>query len=875
MPPVFAAIGAIGGAVGGAISGAVGAIGSFSIGGIAVGQAALQLGASLALSAIADALSPRASAGAGAGQIELRGRTISARVPISPREIVYGSVRKGGVIVFLHSTGGSDEFLHVVIVLAAHRIQSIGTVYFDGIPAIDGNGVALGRWAESVDTVEKALGGQTSNPFPALSQQTAGLWSSAHVLRGCAAISMRLRFNPDAFPAGIPAISFDMQGKNDVLDPRTGVRGYTDNAALCVSDYMSLADYGIGAAIGSETGIDSAALIAAANICDETVAIAGGSEKRYTCNGVISLSQSPRAIIQSMLTAMSGQVVYRAARWFVLAGAYRAPVVSFGPGDFDEKSFAMQTRVSMRENFNGVRGKFISPVNDWQPDDFPAYRSAVYVAEDNGEERWLDVSLPFTTSAAMAQRLAKIALEKNRRQMSVSFSGKLPLYRATAGDTVNFNFPAWEIANKPFAVQNVSFSGNGSDGARLKVVLRETSPLVYDWNASEEQIYAAAPRTDLPSAFAIAPPGTPTITEQLYVTRDGASVKALAAVSWTPAPSAFVAQYQLETRQNSGPWVVRGRTPDTNFEILDIAPGVWQFRVKAISEIGVSSEYRQTTQEIFALSQPPAQLQNVSLQTAGGLAILTWTRPSDLDVRIGGQIVIRHSISSPATWPNSVSMSTVAGAEGIAVLPLKPGTYIIRAQDSSGVYGPATFLATSGAQALAFSPLDFLQADPVFSGAKENVGVINGGLALVGTLLIDDWPNIDEVGPIDYVGGIQPSGVYTFSAGLDFGAVSLVRLRSEIVMEPLAIEDLIDARLNTIDEWLDFDGTSGAETDCYVEARFTNDDPTGSPAWSPWLRVDSSEIQARAVQSRAILTTSDFNFTPLVSQLRLYAEEVA
>jgi hypothetical protein len=73
----------------------------------------------------------------------------------------------------------------------------------------------------------------------------------------------------------------------------------------------------------------------------------------------------------------------------------------------------------MSSNFNGVRGQFVSPENDWQPDDFPAYASDVYLAEDGGERKWRDISLPFTISAAMAQRLAKIELERARRQMTV------------------------------------------------------------------------------------------------------------------------------------------------------------------------------------------------------------------------------------------------------------------------------------------------------------------------------------------------------------------------------------------------------------------------------------------------------------------------
>ena len=861
MPPVGAAIaGAFG-----AISGAVAAIGATTI-----GSFALRLGASLALSAVSRLLMPKPKGP------ELRPRTLSARQPVAPREIVYGFVRKGGVFVFMHSTGDRDQFLHLAIVLAAHPVQSIGTVYFDGVPAIEADGTPVNRWSSYIAQVEKALGNQTGNPFPQLSAAT-DIWTGAHQLRGCAAIAMRLEYNADAFPTGIPAISVDIAGKNDILDPRTGIRGYSANPALNLADYMSLADYGLNAQIGSDTGIDTASLIEAANICDEQVPLAGGgTEARYTCNGVLPLSTTPRDAIQTMLTAMAGQAVYRGSRWFILAGAYRAPQTSFGPGDFDERGVQIATRVTMRENFNGVRGQFVSPENDWQPDDFPAYRSAVYLAEDGGEERWKDITLPFTTSASMAQRLAKIELEKTRRQMSVSFSGKLQLYRATAGDTVNFNFPAWGIENKPFSVQSVQFAGDGSDGARLEVTLRETSPLVYSWDASEQEIYDAAPRTNLPSAFNIAAPQNLQATEALYVTSSGSGVRNRVTLTWLPSPSIGVADYEVSFRRlPNGDWRAAGVTSNTTIEINDFEAGPHEFRVRARSALGVTSAFVTLTQEIFGPTVEPVALENVTIQTAGGLAVLKWRQSADIDVRIGGSIVVRHTTASPATWHDSYVMDEVAGSSAIAVVPLKPGTYLVRARDSGGRYGPVSMLTASGAQALAFAPVSSLVADPVFSGTKTDLQVVDSFLTLAAGDNVDDWDDFDAIDNIDFSSLVDPAGLYEFAAGLDFGAVKRVRLRSDIRFIVSNIFDQWDDRPNMIDDWLDIDGSDGAECDVVVEVRTTDDDPAGSPEWSGWGRLDSSEIEARGLQARAQVSTQDPTFAPLIERLRVYADEVA
>ena len=847
MPFIVTAVTAIAGAISGVLA----------AGGI--GAALLRIGGTLLLSYAAQALMPKP-------QTTMQPRTVTIREPVVPRDLVYGRTRKGGVIVFLHSSGSDNKFLDLVIVLATHRVKSIGAIYFEGEVAVNAAGTAQGRWAGKV-VVEKKLGAANQTAFAGLKAALPDKWTENHRLRGCAAIRLRLTYDQDAFPGGIPNITVDIEGKDDIWDPRTQTAGYSENPALCLADYMANSTWGIGSRIGQPDGIDEMSIVEAANICDETVSLAGGgSEPRYACNGVITLSEVPKTIIEGMLSSFAGRCAFSGGFWRIHAGAWRAPDVALTSDHVREGGLTLATRVTMSSNFNGVRGQFVSPENDWQPDDFPAYSSAVYVAEDGGEQKWRDISLPFTISASMAQRLAKIELERARRQMTVRLSGKLSAWAATVGDVVTLSYARWGFAAKPFEVHGVSLDLTASgDGALLlpELVLRETSPLVYDWSASEQQIYAAAPRTALPNAYDIPAPGAPQVTEDLYVTRDGGGLKVLAKISWEAAPSGFVAAYQLQGKlAGATDWIDYGRTDGSTLEIRDIAPGAWAFRVKAISVLGVSSPWQETEVEILGLTAPPAQLENVTLQTAGGLAILKWTRSADPDVRVGGNIVIRHSKEATATWADSYSMDRVSGGEAIAVVPLKPGTYLVRAEDSGGRAGPETRVSTKGAQVLAFSTLDFLQADPGFVGLKTGLQVTGSNLTLATTTA----DGVTQVAAME--------GQYAFAAGLDLGAVKRVRLRSEIGVAALALNDRIDARTALMDTWADFDGSAGAEIDVLFEIRETDDDPAASPNWGPWGRLDNHEIEARAVQARAYLSTKDASYTPIVSQLRLYADEV-
>lgn len=204
----------------------------------------------------------------------------------------------------------------MVIAFASHRVRSIGAIYFDGEKAFEPDGTPTERYVEtaggivtaSFAEVHKRLGDPDQDAIPEMIDRLPDLWTSEHRLRGIAHIYLRLTHKLKVFPNGIPNVTADIEGKDDILDPRSGTRGYSENAALCLADYLSLPEFGLNAAIGAEHGVDADELVAAANICDEAVPLAaGGSEPRYACNGVITLSETPKTIIEGMLSAMAGK----------------------------------------------------------------------------------------------------------------------------------------------------------------------------------------------------------------------------------------------------------------------------------------------------------------------------------------------------------------------------------------------------------------------------------------------------------------------------------------------------------------------------------------------------------------------------------------
>src|SRR5690606_26025734 len=118
---------------------------------------------------------------------------------------------------------------------------------------------------------------------------------------GLTYIHAEMRYDDKAYASGTPNISAIVKGRK-VYDPRLDDYEWSDNAALCVLDYL-LSDFGLGA---SAEEIDMNSFIAAANVCDETVATLDATEKRYTCNGVVDLNDSARDVLESMLGSCAG-----------------------------------------------------------------------------------------------------------------------------------------------------------------------------------------------------------------------------------------------------------------------------------------------------------------------------------------------------------------------------------------------------------------------------------------------------------------------------------------------------------------------------------------------------------------------------------------
>lgn len=855
-------------------------------GGLTLGFSMSAFAGSLVLGAASRALSkPPAQAGGGIGSVQSQARNLSVKQAIPPRQVIAGTARVGGAITFMHVYQGI--ILNMVITLAGHQCSEISEIRFDDeVVPLDADGLAIGKYGNATVVIRKSLGDEgTAQPFPGLVLESDGKWTNDHLQMGCTKIWVRLSANPTLFPNGIPNISAIVDGAL-VYDNRDATTGFSANAALWTAHYLNNDVYGLGASYADE--IDDDDLTAAANACEEAVALAaGGTEERYQVNGAFLMSERPKDVLQRLLAAMAGKAVNTGDSWRLIAGIWYAPTVTLDE-TYLRGPVSTQVGTSGRESATGVKGVFTDPNAGWQPTDFPAIESSTYITEDGGESQWKDVDFSaFVTSATQAQRLAKIELLRIRQNLTHTAPMKLSAWGIVPGKNVSITDTQMGWSGKAFEVlESTLVIEEGENGAPILGVdhaLRETAAAIYDWSTSEEGAYDIAPNTDLPDVGVIGTPGVPVVTEELYETRDGRGVAARALVSAGESSYPFGALYQLEySVASAGAYVVLPVTRVPEWQIDDMAPGRYDFRVKAIGVTGAESNYALAdNKEILGLGAPPAVPTGVSLQIAGGTARIKLDRPTELDVLRGGRILVRFCHDGvTVSWETAFSIGEIESWPGDSTqidLPLKPGTYLVKARDSTGQESTTwAEIYTKQASVLAFSDILTIQEDSAFGGTHSGTAADSGTLTLGGVGMFDDIPDFDAVTDLDGYGGIAAQGTYTFSTATDLGTVSRVRLTSRIEGSVDNVLDLVDDRTGNIDDWLDFDGTAfgGSSADVWVELRETDDDPAGSPTWSDWKRVDASEHEARGFQYRAQLVAYDPAYRPLVTALRVTIAEV-
>jgi hypothetical protein len=382
-------------------------------------------------------------------------------------------------------------------------------------------------------------------------------------------------------------------------------------------------------------------------------------------------------------------------------------------------------------------------------------------------------------------------------------------------------------------------------------------------------------------------------------------------VGWQPV--AGVSQYRYRWRLQNGNWSTSTQQrPD--FEILDTTPAQYEIEVYSINAgLRASVLPAQLTFNVLGKTAVPADVVGVSLVPIDqASAILSWQASDELDVKIGGKVLIRHTPELVgAVWENSIEIVPAAsGNQTQKQVPLLEGTYLLKFEDDGGRRSLNATLIVADLP----TPLPRLlvqtyaedQETPPFSGNVTDMfydagldglvistGIFVDDMALPGTgndtlaqedgdpLLLQDGDQLlnegeagdwDALPSIDGVGGVLPEGEYEFGSTLDMGGVFDVNMQRRFVTRPYLPAGLWDDKIALIDTWTEVDENNLDQVNARLYVRSTADNPAATPTWSPWREFANAIVRGRGFQFKTIATSTDPSVNIIIDELGCVVE---
>ena len=796
---------------------------------------------------------------------EVVNRSTLIKSPISSRQLVYGTVKKSGTLLYASTTGSDNKYLHLVIGLASHEVQSIDKVFFNDVAInlssdIDGSGNVNTGTFNGKARIKTKLGTADQTADSDLVSDDSNITAN-HRFRGIAYLYVRLEFDADIYPNGIPNISALVKGKK-VLDYRTSTTAYSANPALIVYDYLTSSD-GMNA---STSEIDTTSFTSSANDCEDSITLSDAStQNRYECHGVVSLDKKPIEIIEDILSSCVGTLTYEQGKFVLKAGKARSSVKTITEDDLAGE-ISVRAKPKRQDIYNQVKGVFADEDNNYVATDFPVVENTTYQTND-GETISREIQLNYTTNIAMAERIALILLKQSRQMISVNMTCKPTLLNLSVGDVVSLTISKLGFSSKQFLITGYTLNEN----LTVNLTLQEYSSTVYDYNSATDQTAITTPANiNLPSAFTVNAPTTLVLDDELRISSEGILVNALT-ISATVSDNAFVGRYECQFKKSTDSTFIDlgiGTKPD--FEIIGVQQGItYDIRIRAISSIGVKSAFLSGQHTVTGESDPPSDVEDFSCNIVGEEAHLTWTAVTDLDLAYY-QIRFAEETDGTADWQNSVNLVTKVSRPGTSVVvPSRSGTFLIKSVDKSNNFSSnATAIISNVTSALNFNNVATQSEHPTFAGTLTNTVITDNAIELDSSELFDSAQgNFDDETTRFFDSGVAnadffASGNYEFADPIDIGAKHTCRITASLTQTSDNPDDLFDNRAGLIDSApSNFDGDTPANCDAHIEIATSDDNST----YTAFQNFVIGNYTARYFKFRVVLSSLDLSSTPVVS----------
>lgn len=260
----------------------------------------------------------------------------------------------------------------------------------------------------------------------------------------------------------------------------------------------------------------------------------------------------------------------------------------------------------------------------------------------------------------------------------------------------------------------------------------------------------------------------------------------------------------------------------------------------------------------------PENVDNFNANVLTDVIELDWTQNADLDI---DKYLIRFSTNtSTASWPQSTPIAGAAANQTSISVPLRTGTYLIRARDYAGNLSPqASKIVTSVPE---ISKIEFISnvSAPNWVGNFFNSELLGSSLLLKSNDNYQAFPN--DVGD------------FYFEEVFDLGDIFTARFIADVVASGFSTTGLM-ANWNTLAEIDPIAGTfndDDFDASAYIRTRnepdvMANWTPLSSVDYlsfgseltaTPWVKFKAGDFTGRIFQLRIRLESGDITVSPIV-----------
>ena len=348
-------------------------------------------------------------------------------------------------------------------------------------------------------------------------------------------------------------------------------------------------------------------------------------------------------------------------------------------------------------------------------------------------------------------------------------------------------------------------------------------------------------------------------------------------LSWSLVPG--VSSYRVSYRRGNDNWQQQ-TVSGPSMEILDTQEGRYEVLVASVKNAIILSKPARLWFTCAGKTAPPANVTGASLMPIDDAsAILSWDQAPDLDVRLGGRVLIRHStrLDTPA-WGDAISIIPAAsGNQQQKQVPLLEGSYLLRFEDDGGRQSAeVAYVVTDLPQPqprLLVKAYSEDQESPPFNGNGIDMfyssyfdALVLGSGALFDSAegLFDSAEGLfDSPAMFASAGGaltepVMAQGEYEFGSLYSLGGVFDVNIRRRFVTRTLLQLDLFDSRTGPFDDAAgDFDGLSVSAVDAALLVRSSMSDPDLAPQWSDWRELANGIVRGWGFQFKVVARSYD------------------